>query len=369
MSTIKSAYIHIPFCSSICSYCDFCKMFYNERLVDSYLDSLEKEIKLNYKGEELDTLYIGGGTPSSLNLDQLTRLFDIIKLFKLSSSCEFTIEVNVSDITKEKLFLFKCNNINRISIGIETVNKKFSSFINRDIDYEMFIEKINLTKEYFDNINVDLMYAFPSETLTDLDNDLAFIKNIDVSHISIYSLIIEEHTKIYIDKINPIDEELESKMYYKIVDYLKSLGYVHYEISNFGKEKCFSRHNLVYWNNMEYYGFGLGASGYVGNIRYTNTRSINNYLKGDFIYIKEEIDKNISMENEMIFGLRKIAGVNKKLFFEKYGFNVEQIFDIMDLLDKKLLIDDKEYLFIPEDKLYVSNSILINFIGGSNNGK
>lgn len=366
---IKSLYIHIPFCSSICSYCDFCKLFYNEKLVDTYLEALEKEIKENYKNDILETIYIGGGSPSSLNLRQLEKLFSILKPLKLAKSIEFTIEVNISDITEEKLLLFKRNGVNRLSIGVETINKKFSSFLNRVTDYDLTLNKINLAKKYFSNINVDLMYAFPKQKMTDLRKDLEFIKKIDVEHVSLYSLIIEEHTKLYIDKILPTIEELDSAMYYNIISYLKSIGYNHYEISNFSKKGYASLHNLTYWNNLEYYGFGLGASGYVNNKRYTNTRNINNYIKGNYLLEEEEITPNIAMENEMILGLRKTIGISKKKFKEKFGFNVQDVFDIIELKNKNLLKEDDDRLYIPEERLYVSNSILVNFIGGSIDGK
>ena len=279
----SSVYIHIPFCNSICSYCDFCKLLYNENIVDKYLDSLEKEIKDNYKNEIINTLYIGGGTPSSLNIKELNKLFDIIKIFKINKKYEFTIEMNLSDINEEKLKLFKENGVNRISIGVESVNPKYFEFLNRKSNKNEVISKIELVKKYFNNFNIDLMYAFPNEEIKEVIDDLSFIISMNPTHISIYSLIIEEHTKIFIDKITPIDEELESKMYYNIIKELKKNGYNHYEISNFAKEGFESVHNQVYWNNEHYYGFGLGASGYISNIRYTNTRSINKYLDGKYL--------------------------------------------------------------------------------------
>ena len=239
--------------------------------------------------------------------------------------------------------------------------------LNRYNNKKEIIEKINLVKKYFDNFNIDLMYAFKDETMNDLINDLSFVVSLNPTHISIYSLIIEEHTKIFIDKTLPIDEELEEEMYYNIIKYLKEFGYNHYEISNFSKKGFESAHNLVYWNNMEYYGFGLGASGYIDNMRYTNTRSLNNYIKGNYVLTSETIDKKLKIENEMMLGLRKTKGIKKEDFFNKYGFNIDDYFDIIDLVKDKLLVDDGEYIYIPEDKLYVSNSIIVNFIGGSKN--
>lgn len=364
---MKSCYIHIPFCSTICSYCDFCKMIYNEKFVDSYLDSLENEIVDNYKGEVLKTIYIGGGTPSCLSINQLNKLFSIIKRIKLEKEYEFTIEANISDLTDEKLSLFKDFGVNRLSIGVETVNERFFSFLNRGVKKEEVLEKVNLAKRYFSNINIDLMYAFPNQTNEEVISDLEFVIDLNPTHISIYSLIIESNTKIYIDGVSPIDEDIDSSMYYNIIETLRNNGFEHYEISNFCKPGYESKHNLVYWDNDKYYGFGLGASGYIGNIRYTNTRSINKYLNGEYRYIVEEITKEIDMENEVIFGLRKVKGISKLKFLEKYCFDIEQIFDIINLVENGMLKVDGEFIYIPEDKLYVSNSILINFMGGSSN--
>lgn len=359
---MESVYIHIPFCKSICSYCDFCKLYYQYNIVNKYLDELSNEIKKNYKKEVLKTIYIGGGTPSSLCYEQLNKLFSIIKMFKLQNNYEFTIEVNINDITTRFLELCHSNGVNRLSVGIETVNKKFYKYLNRYNDENDIIEKIELSKKYFDNINIDLMYGFEKETLEDLKKDLDFISKLDVQHISIYSLIIEEHTKLYIEKANRVDEQLDSEMYYYILNYLKKIGFDHYEISNFSKKGYKSVHNLYYWNNLNYYGFGLGASGYIDNIRYTNTRSITNYLKGEYLLNKEIIDDKTKMEEEMICGLRKTEGVSKNIFLKKYKKDIKDVFDIDCLLEKKLLLENDNYIFIPEDKLYISNSILINFI-------
>ncbi len=360
---IKAIYIHIPFCKNICSYCDFCKMYYNKNLVNKYLSELEAEIKNNYHKDKIKTIYIGGGSPSSLDINELNKLFNIISLFDTSNLKEFTFEMNICDIEENKLLLLKNNKVNRVSIGIETINNKFLSLIERCQDSTEVYDKVMLTKKYFDNINVDFMYGFPNETIDDLKKDLLFFQELNVNHISIYSLILEEHTKLFINKTKPLDEDIESNMYYYIIDFLKKRGYVHYEISNFAKEGFRSRHNLTYWNNDRYYGFGLGASGYIDNIRYTNTRSINNYLKGIYVLEKEEISKRLDMENEMILGLRKIKGVNKKHFYDKYHLKLEEIFPINELKKKNLLIEKDGNLFINPYKLYLSNSILVNFIG------
>lgn len=359
---INAVYVHIPFCNNICSYCDFCKMYYNFELVDRYLEALDKEIKEKYQSNNIRTLYIGGGTPSSLTLGQIDKLFLILKQIKVNSDAEITFEVNVNDITEELLQKLKDNKVNRISIGIETINDKFLKLLNRNHTTQDVISKIDLSKKYFNNINVDFMYAFPDQTLDDLILDLEFFKTLDVNHISIYSLILEKNTKLYIDNVSPLDEEVESRMYYYIINYLKDLGYIHYEVSNFAKKGYQSNHNLIYWNNQKYYGFGLGASGFINNIRYTNTRSINHYLEGDFTLEEEVITKKIDMENEMILGLRKMEGVNIKTFFDKYKINIIDAFDIDDLLDKNILRIKDNYIYIDDKYLYLSNQILVRFI-------
>lgn len=364
MRLYHSIYIHIPFCNSICSYCDFSKMFYNESIVNKYLTALKQEILSNYKKEVVDTIYIGGGSPSCLNIKQLNIIKDIISVFNINKDYEFTIELNINDIKEDKLLLYKEIGVNRISIGIQTVNENHLKLLNRFHTKDEVIKKINLTKKYFSNINVDFMYGFYNQTMDELKEDLEFFKTLNVEHISIYSLILEPNTKLYIDNVKNIDDELENKMYYYIINYLEKLGYNHYEVSNFSKEGYESRHNLTYWNNEKYYGFGLGASGYINNYRYSNTRSINNYLKGNYILEKKQQTKELQMENEMILGLRKIKGVKKKDFFNKFNCQIEDIFDIDKLIKNKLLIDNGQYLYIPKDKLYVQNQILINFIGG-----
>lgn len=361
-NSIKSLYIHIPFCKNICSYCDFCKMFYYEEMVDKYLIQLQQEIKSRYNNDKIETLYIGGGTPSSLNVKQLNKLFNILDGIDLSCLEEFTFEVNVLDISEELLVVLKSNRVNRISIGIETINPKYLKLIQRNHTREDVYKKVILTKKYFDNINVDFMYGFNNQTIEELIEDLEFFKSLEVNHISIYSLILEPNTKLFINNVLPLDEEVESSMYFYIIKYLEKLGYIHYEISNFAKEGHISRHNMTYWNNEHYYGFGLGASGYIDDVRYTNTRGINNYLKGNYVLEKDIMNEDIKMENEMILGLRKIKGVNKKTFYDKYNKKISYVFDIDNLLKDNLLVEDDEYIYIPKDKLYLQNSILVNFI-------
>ena len=358
---VKHCYIHIPFCEHICAYCDFCKLFYKEELVDKYLEELDKEVTTLYQGETLETVYIGGGTPSSLNLKQLTKLFEIINKLKISDKAEVTIEGNFSNTTKEKLELFWKMGVNRLSFGLETTSKKQLKLLERTETEEKTREIIKTAKEIgFNNINVDLMYALPGEELADLKQDLEFINSLDIEHISCYSLIIEDHTKLAIKNIKNIDEDVDYEMYNYICKWMKDKGYEHYEISNYSKAGYQSRHNLGYWNNEEYYGFGLGASAFLGNKRCSNTRSITKYLKGNYISEEESLEKEDFVYYEIMLNLRKKEGINLKEISTKYNIKLEY----KTLLDKELVLVKDNYIFIPEDKWYISNDIILALIEG-----
>ena len=357
-----SAYIHIPFCDHLCTYCDFCKRYNYEFIVNRYLDALESDIKDNYQGEVLKTIYIGGGTPSCLNIKELTKLMKIVKLLKLDNSYEFTFECNPENITDEKLIILKENGVNRISLGVESTNDELLKYLGRNHDFKMVKEKVKLIKKYFNNINVDLIYALPNETINDLKSDLENIVSLDINHISTYSLEIHDNTILGIKKTKPILEDLDSDMYNEICCYLKENDFKHYEISNFCKNGTYSRHNNVYWKNNEYYGFGLGASGYVNSIRYDNTRSMIKYVNGNRILNKEKLTKKDKISYELILGFRLINGINKKDFEKKYGISLIEQYNIRDLIKQGLLVDDGKYIKVSYDKLYIENSILENFV-------
>lgn len=357
---IKNCYIHIPFCNNICSYCDFCKMFNNKKMVDEYLIHLEKEIRSIYNGEELETIYIGGGTPSCLDIDQLKYLFSILNIFNKSKNIEYTIECNFDSIDEEKLKLFSNNGVNRLSFGLESINENTLKILDRKVNKDKVFSIISLCrKNNFNNINIDLMYAIPGEDLNILNSDIDFILELNVEHISTYSLIIEEHTKLKINNTNYISEDLDYQMYKLICK--RFSDYKHYEISNFSKDGYQSRHNLCYWKNCKYYGFGLGASSYIGNKRINNTRSINKYFKDNYISNYEILKKDDIMSYEMILGLRTNMGVNKASFLNKYGIDIGDAFNIKILIEKGLLVSN-DNVFIPIDKWYISNEILVNFI-------
>ena len=360
---MRSMYIHIPYCKSICTYCDFPKMLYNEDSVKRYLKALREEIIDRYNDDKIETLYIGGGTPSILSIDELKELFNIISLIDLSNLKEFTFECNINDITKEKVDILKNNKVNRISIGVESFNQEKLKFMERNANFTETKEKIDLIKENgINNINIDLMYGIPNETLKTLKKDLSLILKLKPTHISTYSLILEKYTKLKNNNTKPIDEEVELEMYNYIRNKLKKKKYIHYEISNFSQEGYESIHNLTYWNNEEYYGFGLGSHGYIDGIRYENTKNIDKYTDNDFVKSEEILGLKEKKENEIMLGLRKIKGINLEEYYDKYGTNIQDDFPIKPLLKNKELIYKNGYLFINPEKIYIMNEILLKLI-------
>lgn len=360
-------YIHIPFCEHICSYCDFCKNFYNESQVNAYLDELDNEISDSYSNKLIDSLYIGGGTPSSLSINQLERLFEIIKnRLNLQELKEFTIECNFENTTFDKIDLFKKVGVNRISFGLESVDKENLRILERESNQEQIIKLINYCNKIgLNNINIDLMYAIPNETLEILNKDLDFILSLDITHISTYSLILEEHTKLKINKTEYIDEELDAKMYERICDRLSSWD--HYEISNFAKDSSFrSIHNMKYWKNEEYYGFGLGASGYEGNVRYSKTKSLSKYLSGD--YISKDGIEYLSLKDkiyyEIILNLRTKDGIDLEKFSKIYKKDFKECYNYNELIKNNMLEEKDNHLSINEKLWYISNSIIIKILEG-----
>lgn len=354
----KGVYIHIPFCKSICNYCDFCKLYYNKKWTLKYLNTLQDEIKEKYKNDNITSIYIGGGTPTSLNDLELKKLLEITKIFK-HKDIEFTCECNI-DITEEQIKLLKEYRVNRISVGIQSIDENNLKILGRYHTKKQIEEKIKLISKYIDNINVDLIYAIPNETIETLIKDLDFLTNLPIKHISTYSLMIEPHTKLYIDNIKPIETDIDYEMYKTIEKYLTKKGFIHYEISNYAKKNYESKHNLTYWNNEYYYGFGLGASGYIDDIRYDNTTSLTKYLNKDYINNSYKLTKKESLENEFILGLRKIEGIDKSIY-KKY--NIKEIKIINKLIEKGLLKQNKDKIYIDSSKLYISNSILVEIIG------
>lgn len=332
---VNSAYIHIPFCKSKCKYCSFVSYNRPEMMI-GYVYALLKDISVNYRGEELNTLYFGGGTPSLLPVDFLEK---IIKPFIFSKNYEFTLEINPDDRDLDYFKQLKSLGVNRLSIGSQTFDDKILKLIGRRHNSEQITEAVNLAKEAgFENISVDLIYGLPTQTMDCLKKDLEKFLSLDIQHISTYGLKIEEESfwgKCYnretnqlvlpdTDKIYlPPDEDEQADMYEGGVNkILENAGFYRYEVSNFAKAGFESRHNLNYWNNNEYYGFGAAAHGYVDGVRYSNYTSLEEYMAKPHIH---ECGRTLSMqeklEEEIFLGFRKRSGVNVSEIDQKYGID------------------------------------------------
>lgn len=354
---MRSVYIHIPFCNQICSYCDFPKMLHHQKFVDAYLKSLKKEINQYYLKDVIQTIYIGGGTPTALSDEDFEKMLKLTKVFSKTHDLEFTIEANPLDLTETKINLLTKYGVNRISLGVQTFNSHLLQKLGRSYTYEEVKAVIdNLRYHHINNINIDLIYAIPGQTVEGLKKDLDLAMTLKPEHIATYSLMIEPHTKLYIDETDRVDEDLDLAMYNLIRIYLKGKGYYHYEISNFAKKGYQSHHNLTYWLNDEYYGFGLGACGCINNMRVDNTKNFNTYISGDYRAQMHHVTMHEAMSYDMILGLRLIEGINKQRFYQRHNVNVSDVFDVSDL------VETDDCLKIPLDKIYVANSILEKFL-------
>lgn len=354
-----SVYIHIPFCSNICSYCDFSKVYYNKIYIDKYLSSLENEIKLRYDNSIVKTLYIGGGTPSCLEYDELKKLFDIIKIFNLSKDIEFTMEANAESLSLDKIKLMKENKVNRVSLGVQTFDKDNLKYLNRNHTKDDVFNVIgNLKENGINNINIDLIYGIDPD-IEKVKRDIDLFLKLDIPHISCYSLILEDNTILSNKNAKYIDEDIEYEMYKYIEKTLEENNYIHYEVSNYAKDNYFSKHNLVYWNNLDYIGFGLSSVSYIDNYRITNTKSITKYLNNNYVYSKVYEDIKEKQDNELMLGLRKLKGIDLNLFKDKYNISLEEVYDIDSLIKDNYLIREDNYLRINKEYIYLSNEILL----------
>ena len=364
---MRGLYIHIPFCKTICSYCDFPKRLADSKLFETYLNRLIEEIK-SYKNElnDIISVYIGGGTPNVLPLNLLKRLFDEIKIY-LDNSKENTIELNPELVTNELCELLNEYKFNRVSLGIQSFEPDSIKLLNRHHTQNDIMNAFSyLRANNITNINCDLMFGMPNTSLNNVKNDIEYVLSYNPTHISYYSLIIEEHTKLYLDiknhKIKEPDEDLEADMYSYINSKLKEAGYKHYEVSNYAKDGYESIHNKLYWTCNEYVGVGIGASGYINGVRYSNNLGINSYLKS-FIKDSEEISIDDQKKEFMMLGLRMLKGINVEEYVKRFKIAPTIDFPIInDLVSKGLLKIENNQIRIPEDKFFLGNIVWREFV-------
>jgi oxygen-independent coproporphyrinogen III oxidase len=376
----NAVYIHIPFCEQICHYCDFNKFLIERQPVDEYLNSLKLEMEhtiQKYPYEQISSIYIGGGTPTSLSSEQLEKLLKIINdVFGPDiPRCEYTVEANPSVTDRKKLEVLKKYGVNRLSIGVQAFQDVLLESLNRNHREEDIKAMIKAAREIgFRNISIDLMFSLPGQSLSMFQESIRKAVSFEVEHISAYSLQIEPKTVFYIRHqkglLTAAPQELEAEMFELLMKEMTQSGYLQYEISNFTKSDYESKHNLTYWNNEEYYGFGAGAHSYVYGNRNANAGPLKKYIglikENGFPYMSvHEVPKHEIMEEEMFLGLRKIRGVSKRLFQEKFGIELTTVFEnqITQLLKRHLIVDDGEFIKLTHEGILLGNEVFQEFIG------
>ena len=368
---LNAAYIHIPFCLDKCYYCNFISFSDKKDLIEEYLKSLYVEIERELSKQEkinLKSIYIGGGTPSILDASCYSKILDIMsRKTSFLSDIEITIEANPATIDINYLKSLLNAGINRISIGVQSFNEGILKSLNRKHTSKDAIDAINMAHEAgFNNISIDLMYGLPDQTLEIWHNTLNIAINSGIKHISAYGLKIEEETPFAKNLPEKLPcEESCVEMYLEAIDILTEAGYEHYEISNYAVSGYESRHNLSYWLNEEYFGFGLGAHGYVNGIRYSNSCNLDQYINDP---LKKESAKALSnteiIEEGIFLGLRLTKGINIQQFQEEYGIDILK--KHKNTVDKYIRYGYMEFkegcLSLTDSGILISNTILADFI-------
>ncbi len=364
---IKGLYIHIPFCEQICSYCDFSKEVAKSKKINEYMNVLTKELTY-YKPKylNLETIYIGGGTPTSIDINLLDNfLMNLNEFINMENIKEFTIEANPTNITDELIKVLLKNNVSRISIGVQTINSELLKLLNRNHQIEDVIKAINILRKHnFNNINLDFIYGIPNQTEEMVLNDLAFIEKYKPNHISYYSLILEEKTvldyQISKGMIQPLNDDLIADYSSLVKSKLKELNYHHYEISNYSIKDYESLHNLLYWDLSEYIGIGLNASSQYENKRIINQRSITKYLENPYITKEEAFNPRFEF---ILMGLRKTKGINIIEYKQRFNIDIFEIYPVLkEHINNNLLELNGEYLSFTEQGMDVSNQVYIDLI-------
>jgi oxygen-independent coproporphyrinogen III oxidase len=343
-------YIHIPFCRKKCNYCDF-YLITNTNILERYIENLKTEMKLQsgtYKNEKFDSIFIGGGTPSLLSPEQMNEIISTVKNnFDFQNENEITIEANPDDFKGEDKFrMYKEVGINRISFGVQSFNDEELKFLTREHTSEQAYAVIEKAKKYFDNISIDLIYSLPNQVISNLERTLEKVIQLEIPHISAYTLIYEKETPIYNmmnkKKISKNDDKLESELYLMFSEKLSENGYEHYEVSNYARKGYESKHNLKYWEYENYIGFGPSAHSYFNGKRWNNFRNIIKYnirlqkseLPFDYMHILTEKEMKIEF---IMLGLRS-RGVNLDNYYNLFGKKFEEEYEagINDITSENL---------------------------------
>lgn len=368
-------YIHIPFCERRCKYCDFTSSIFNQDRMKDYVENLLLEIKNDeelLKNYIVDTIFIGGGTPSLLSVDDLTRLVSSLnEAINLDENYEFTIETNPNSISEEKLIAYRELGINRISIGVQSFNDRLLRIIGRLHTGEEAREKIKLAKKHFDNLSLDFIFSLPTETLSDVIDSIDIAKDLGATHVSLYSLILEEGTLLnaLVDRgVYRANNQVTDRLIYrKATERLEKLGYEQYEISNFAKDGCYSRHNYKYWSMDEYLGLGMAAHSLIENKRFFNASTFNEYfddVNKNIYHDEESLTREDKITEYIIFKLRTNEGIIINEINKKYDIDFEDIYkeELKKATEEKLLKKCDGRYFYTELGRDLANQVEILFV-------
>lgn len=376
----RGVYIHIPFCHQICNYCDFNKVFFKNQPVDEYIEALGQEMALTVAAmpdafSQIETIFLGGGTPTALSAKQIHRLMEHIHAhIPMANVAEFTSEANPDELSEEKLQALFRGGVNRLSMGVQSFDQGLLQKIGRTHSNEHVYETISLAKKVgFTNISIDLMYGLPGQTMEQWKETLHMALSLDLPHYSAYSLIVEPKTIFYIQfakgKLALPTEDLEAEMYDLLMKEMEEKGLQQYEISNFAKPGFLSTHNKIYWDNDEYAGFGAGAHGYLQGIRYSNHGPIKKYIEAVSEGIRPIIHEHKvtieeKMEEQMFLGLRKVEGVTREAFLQKLGAPLEKHYgEVIAKLERDgLLVVDSMGIRLTRKGRFVGNEVFQQFL-------
>ncbi|MBF2629012.1 radical SAM family heme chaperone HemW [Listeria seeligeri] len=374
----SAVYIHIPFCEHICYYCDFNKVFLEGQPVDEYVDLLIKEMQItaaNKQMEPIDTVFVGGGTPTTLNEAQIAKLCTAIQeIFPMKEEVEFSFEANPGDLSVAKVQTMKNYGVNRISMGVQSFNNDLLKKIGRIHTVKDVYQSVeNMRTVGFENVSIDLIFSLPGQTEADFQDTLNQALALDLPHYSAYSLIIEPKTIFYNlmqkGKLFLPGQDAEANMYDLLLVEMEKHGRKQYEISNFAKEGFESKHNITYWSNEHYYGFGAGAHGYIGNTRYSNFGPIKKYMEPLQenklpVFQQKELTLKEKMEEEMFLGLRKVSGVSKAGFQRKFGQDLDVTFQnaIQKTMAKGWLENNEENVALTRNGRFLGNNVFQEFL-------
>ncbi|RTQ95620.1 radical SAM family heme chaperone HemW [Lysinibacillus telephonicus] len=376
----RGVYIHIPFCHQICNYCDFNKVFFKNQPVDEYIEAIGKEIALAVQQmpeqfNEIETIYLGGGTPTALSANQITRLLQLINTFLPTKQLiEFSSEANPDELSEDKLQALINGGVNRLSMGVQSFDQSLLKKLGRTHSNEHVYETINKAKQVgFHNISIDLMYGLPGQTFAQWEDTLEKALQLNLPHYSAYSLIVEPKTIFYIQyvkgRLNLPTEDSEADMYDLLMKKMDEKGIRQYEISNFALDGHISTHNKIYWDNDEYAGFGAGAHGYLNGIRYSNHGPIKRYLEAITegkrpVIHSHQVSQEEKIEEQMFLGLRKNEGVSFKEFENKYLIPMKSIYGdiIRQLVNDGLLVEDEAGVRLTRKGRFVGNEVFQHFL-------